>query len=140
ALLSGAGFYALSRINLGTPLWYLLLLLTVIGFGIGCFIQVVILAGQNAVDQRHLGSATGALNFFKTMGGAFGAAIFGALLTNRLSAGHDLPLMLDAFASTYRYAAVLMALTLALACMLREKPLSAEMLEVAEGKVDVPEY
>jgi hypothetical protein len=36
--------------------------------------------------------------------------------------------MLDAFASTYRYAAVLMALTLALACMLREKPLSAEML------------
>jgi hypothetical protein len=31
--------------------------------------------------------ATGALNFAKTLGGAFGAAVFGAILTGHLGAG-----------------------------------------------------
>jgi len=33
-----------------------------------------------------------------------------------------------------------MALSLVLALIMREKPLSAEMVEVAQGKVEVPEY
>jgi hypothetical protein len=45
---------------------------------------VAVLAGQNAVEQRYLGVATGALNFFKTLGGAFGAALFGAILLARV--------------------------------------------------------
>jgi hypothetical protein len=33
-----------------------------------------------------------------------------------------------------------MGLALVLALVMPEKPLSAEMIEVAEGKVEVPEY
>jgi hypothetical protein len=47
-------------------------------------VQVAVRAGRNAVDYRYLGLATGALNFFKTLGGAFVAALFGAILAARL--------------------------------------------------------
>ena len=38
------------------------------------FVEVVILAGQNAVEASDRGIATGSLTFFKTLGGAIGAA------------------------------------------------------------------
>ena len=63
------------------------MLLVVAGAGLGFFVQVSVLAGQNAVDYARLGVATGALNFFKTMGGAFGAALFGAIFDR--GAGRD---------------------------------------------------
>lgn len=50
--------------------------------------QIVVTAVQNAVERRDMGSATSSVTFFRTMGGAFGTAIFGAVLTNRL--GHHL--------------------------------------------------
>jgi hypothetical protein len=41
---------------------------------------------QNAVDYRDLGTATGATTFFRQIGGAIGAAAFGAVLSSRLAA------------------------------------------------------
>jgi hypothetical protein len=46
--------------------------------------QVLILAIQNAVPYADLGVATAAANFFRSMGGSFGVAIFGAALNARL--------------------------------------------------------
>jgi hypothetical protein len=46
--------------------------------------QVLVLAVQNAVDRRDLGAATSASSFFRSMGGAIGVAVFGALLSLRL--------------------------------------------------------
>jgi hypothetical protein len=37
------------------------------------------------VDQHDLGAATSAVTFMRTMGGAFGAAVFGAVLKARLT-------------------------------------------------------
>jgi hypothetical protein len=54
--------------------------------------QVPILAIQNSVERRHLGTATSLANFARSMGGSFGVAIFGAVLANRLA--HELPLLL----------------------------------------------
>src|SRR5882757_2421928 len=94
AILSGVGMYLASLMGASTPTWLLGADLFMVGAGLGLFIQVAILAGQNAVDYSLLGVATGALNFFKTIGGAFGAAIFGAILTASLSGtdstAHDL--------------------------------------------------
>jgi hypothetical protein len=42
-------------------------------------------AVQNAVAYRDLGAATSATTFFRQMGGTIGAAIFGAILANRLA-------------------------------------------------------
>jgi MFS family permease len=57
----------------------------VTGVGIGFVTPVLVLAVQNGVAQRDLGAATSAVTFLRTMGGAFGAAVFGAVLNARLT-------------------------------------------------------
>ncbi|MER3452378.1 MAG: EmrB/QacA family drug resistance transporter, partial [Chloroflexota bacterium] len=37
------------------------------------------------MDQRDLGTATSAVTFFRSMGGAMGVAVFGSILANRLA-------------------------------------------------------
>ncbi|HEX5365100.1 MAG TPA: DHA2 family efflux MFS transporter permease subunit [Acidimicrobiales bacterium] len=56
----------------------------VLGCGMGMTMQVLILAVQNSVSHRDMGVATSAATFFRSMGGAVGVAIFGAVLSNRL--------------------------------------------------------
>jgi EmrB/QacA subfamily drug resistance transporter len=56
--------------------------MVVLGIGIGLVMQVVILATQNAVDRRDLGVATGTVSFFRSVGGSFGVAVFGAIFTS----------------------------------------------------------
>ncbi len=58
--------------------------MVVAGLGIGLVMQVLVLATQNAVDHRDLGTATSANAFFRSMGGAFGVAAFGSIYINRL--------------------------------------------------------
>ena len=64
----------------------------VLGSGLGMTMQIPIMAIQNSVERRYLGIATSVANFFRSMGGSFGVAIFGAVLSNRLA--HYLPLLL----------------------------------------------
>jgi hypothetical protein len=45
----------------------------------------MILAVQNAAEKRDLGTATSAATFFRSMGGSFGVALFGAILSSRLA-------------------------------------------------------
>jgi len=47
--------------------------------------QIVITIVQNAVDRRHMGTATSSVAFFRSLGGTFGAAVFGAILSSRLT-------------------------------------------------------
>jgi len=68
------------------------LYMVVLGLGIGMIIQVMVLAVQNAVEHRDLGTATATETFTRSMGGAFGVAVFGAVLTNRLA--HNLSVLL----------------------------------------------
>ena len=56
--------------------------MVVLGAGLGCLIQVLVLAAQNAVPHSELGVATSGITFFRTIGAAFGTAIFGAILAN----------------------------------------------------------
>jgi len=57
----------------------------ILGLGIGMIIQVMVLAVQNSVEHRDLGTATATESFIRSMGGAFGVAVFGAILTNQLT-------------------------------------------------------
>jgi EmrB/QacA subfamily drug resistance transporter len=61
------------------------LALLVTGAGVGLVMQVMVLAAQNAVEFRDLGAATAGVSFFRSMGGSFGVAIFGAILNSRLA-------------------------------------------------------
>ncbi|WP_394781728.1 MDR family MFS transporter [Undibacterium sp.] len=140
ALLCGGGMHLLSRIGAETPVWMILVLLAIIGIGVGLFIQVTVLAGQNAVDAKDLGVATGALNYFKNIGGAAGAAVFGAILASAMPGQASAEQLMAAFEPVYAWAAWLMLPALILAVRMEEKPLSEQIIEIAEGKLEVPEY
>jgi DNA-binding MarR family transcriptional regulator len=59
--------------------------LLVLGFGLGCVMQVLVLAVQNAVDYTDLGVATSGAMLFRSVGGALGTAVFGAIFSNHLA-------------------------------------------------------
>jgi EmrB/QacA subfamily drug resistance transporter len=83
--LTVVGLYLLSRIGVNTSGPVVSTGMVVVGLGIGLSMQVLVLAVQNAVDHRDLGTATSAASFFRSMGGAFGTAMFGAIFSSRLS-------------------------------------------------------
>ena len=49
--------------------------------------QVLVLATQNSVRVSDLGVATSSVNFFRSVGGSVGVALFGALFNSRLASG-----------------------------------------------------
>jgi EmrB/QacA subfamily drug resistance transporter len=75
----------LSRLEPGTPYWQAGLAMWVLGAGLGFTMQVIVTVVQNSVDRRHMGTATSAVTFFRMMGGAFGTALFGAVLSSQLA-------------------------------------------------------
>ncbi len=58
----------------------------ILGAGLGCVMQVLILAVQNAVPYSQLGVATSSATLFRSIGGSLGTAILGAIFANRLTA------------------------------------------------------
>jgi EmrB/QacA subfamily drug resistance transporter len=82
--LASAGLFLLSRLHADSSLVTAGLYMAIVGLGIGMVAQVLVLAVQNAVGRRDLGAATSASTFFRSMGGAVGVAVFGALLSHRL--------------------------------------------------------
>ena len=95
-ILMTAGMTMLSRIGVDTSYLWLAMSMLVLGLGMGLVMPVIVLAVQNAVDPHDLGTATASTTFFRSMGGSFGVAIFGAIFTNRL--GYWLPKELPASA------------------------------------------
>ncbi|WP_428489753.1 MDR family MFS transporter [Rhodopila sp.] len=58
--------------------------LVTLGLGIGVSFPNLTTAIQNAVDRQDLGAATATAAFFRSLGGAVGVALSGAILTARL--------------------------------------------------------
>jgi EmrB/QacA subfamily drug resistance transporter len=85
AAITVVGFLLLSMVDEGTPYWQVGVFIFVVGAGVGFTMQILVTAVQNAVERRDMGSATASLTFFRSLGGAFGTAIFGAVLTNRVA-------------------------------------------------------
>jgi hypothetical protein len=57
----------------------------ILGAGLGLTMQVLVLAVQNAVKARDLGVATSASTFFRSLGGSFGTALFGAVFNSQVA-------------------------------------------------------
>jgi EmrB/QacA subfamily drug resistance transporter len=83
--LTAVALYLLSTMHVGTSRLLSSAYMVVLGMGIGMIIQVMVLAVQNSVEHKDLGTATATESFSRSMGGAFGVAVFGAILSNRLS-------------------------------------------------------
>lgn len=69
------------------PLWVVLIASFVMGTGIGATMPTVLMTVQNAASQRDVGVATGSLLFLRSMGGAFGSTLVGAILALSFNAG-----------------------------------------------------
>ncbi|MFE3557538.1 MDR family MFS transporter [Streptomyces sp. NPDC059193] len=80
----GVGLYLLSRMDPGTSTLLESLYMFVLGTGIGLSMQVLTIAVQNTVDYADLGTATSGVTFFRTLGSAFGTAVFGTIYANSL--------------------------------------------------------
>ncbi len=85
SVLMPLGMYLLSTMNEHTPLWKAGLYMFSLGTGIGLIMPVLMVALQNAADQKDLGAATSSNVFFRSMGSSFGVAIFGAIMTAQLA-------------------------------------------------------
>jgi len=89
--------FLLSRMDESTPTPVMNLYFFLLGFSLGLIIQVLIIAVQNSVDYADLGAATSGVTFFRSIGGAFGVSVFGAIFTNQLASNlraalHGIPL------------------------------------------------
>ncbi len=78
-------FLLFSQIAVDTNRIWLGIWMYILGLGIGQVMPVLTLAVQNAVDRKDLGTATSSVVFFRSIGSTLGAAVFGAILTNRLA-------------------------------------------------------
>jgi EmrB/QacA subfamily drug resistance transporter len=78
------GLYLLSLMGVHTSAVLDSLYMLVLGMGIGGVMQVLVIIVQNAVPHGELGVATSGATFFRSIGGSFGTAIFGAIFSNVL--------------------------------------------------------
>jgi EmrB/QacA subfamily drug resistance transporter len=117
----------------GLSLGVFSVLLGILGAAIGPMYPASTILMQNAVKLHQLGTATGALNFFRLLGGAVIVAVFGAIVLGsagdhtgvvtleKLAAGHA------DFAHAFRFvfiaAAIFLAIALVCVLTVEERPL-----------------
>lgn len=79
------GIILMRRLGITTSFWELAAYELLIGLGLGLSMQTLVIAVQNSIDFKHMGIATSAHTFFRSLGSAFGVAIFGSVLASRLN-------------------------------------------------------
>jgi EmrB/QacA subfamily drug resistance transporter len=80
------GLAMLALLDVGSNVWMTALDALWLGIGMGMVMQVLVLAVQNSVDYEQLGVATSGTMLFRSLGGALGVALFGAIFANLLHA------------------------------------------------------
>ncbi|WP_432944757.1 MFS transporter [Kribbella sp. CA-253562] len=84
-LLLIGGLAVLGMIDHTTPYWYLAVGMGAMGIGMGMLMQNLVLAVQNTVDVSQVGAASASVTFFRSLGGAVGVSVLGAVLANRVT-------------------------------------------------------
>ncbi len=78
------GMYLLSLMGVGSSTFQDAVYMLILGMGIGGVMQTLVIIVQNGVPHSELGVATSGATFFRSIGGSFGTAIFGAIFANVL--------------------------------------------------------
>ncbi len=85
ALFLTAGLGLLGTIDHTSPYWYVGLGMLAMGIGMGMTMQNLVLAVQNTVDVSEVGAAGASVTFFRSLGGAVGVSVLGAILATRVT-------------------------------------------------------
>jgi EmrB/QacA subfamily drug resistance transporter len=81
-----AGMFLMSQMGSNTAHSAAVMNMVIVGVGLGMSIPLQTLAVQNALSYRLLGIATSSIQFFRSIGGTIGIAVFGTMMTTRVSA------------------------------------------------------
>jgi EmrB/QacA subfamily drug resistance transporter len=129
------------------PLWALLVLQSLFALGLGTTFPVSVVSIQNSVLRSQVGTATGAMNFFRALSASFMVAAFSAILLMALGADisltgehrgpvNSIPVadMVAAFRYVFGAAAVLLAGAALFMVLMEERPLTGPKtaVEMAE--------
>lgn len=79
--LATLGMGMFTQLSVDTPYWQIAMAMLVLGVGLGNVMQVLVIAVQNAVAPADLGAATSGATFFRSIGGSFGTAVLGAVMS-----------------------------------------------------------
>jgi EmrB/QacA subfamily drug resistance transporter len=79
--------FLLSRLSAGSSHLTVTLDMLLFGIGFGLVTQVLVVAMQNDADRADIGIVTASANFFRSLGGSIGAAVFGAVFASALGGG-----------------------------------------------------
>jgi EmrB/QacA subfamily drug resistance transporter len=135
------------------PLYGVVIALTMIGFGAGSVYPVSTVAIQNAVPLHQVGTATGAMNFFRALASTLAVAIMGAILLASLGAapqrGTGVELLVENagaagvdMAAVFRFvfvaADVFLVLALVAMLLLEELPLRGPTTSAAPRATQAP--
>jgi EmrB/QacA subfamily drug resistance transporter len=129
-----------------TSIAWLVVDLIVIGLGLGLTMLTLLIAVQHAVPREQLGIATSLNQFFRSIGGAMGVAVLGAILTAGLeSGGPQAEALARSIRTVFAASAVVSAIALAFAFLLPAgRPAAAvedgEKFVMAEMAVLDPEH
>jgi hypothetical protein len=130
------------------PIAVVEIVLAVISIGLGTLLPVATVAIQNAVAPHELGTATGAANFFRSLGGALIVAVFGAIVlsgsglagagsfeTLAKAAAESGINLADVFAYVFIAAILGFGLALAFIIAMEERPLRGGGVKAAEAAI-----
>ncbi len=85
SLLLTIGFAGLGTMDHETSLVFIGVAMLFVGTGVGMTIQNFILAVQNSVPLKDIGTASSTVSFFRSLGGTCGVAVFGAVLARQVA-------------------------------------------------------
>jgi predicted MFS family arabinose efflux permease len=88
-ILAGTGLLILSRLSLDTPYPVMAVIFVVMGHGMGATMAPMTAAVMNAVGPQRAGLGSAMTNTSREVGGVFGIALLGTILTTRLRAVFD---------------------------------------------------
>ncbi|WP_282441292.1 MDR family MFS transporter [Corynebacterium pygosceleis] len=83
--LTGIALWLLSDLTYDSSLIRVGGYLFILGMGLGCAMQILVLVVQNSFPISVVGTATAANNFFRQIGGATGSALVGGIFVSNLS-------------------------------------------------------
>ncbi|MFD0481870.1 MDR family MFS transporter [Kineococcus sp. GCM10028916] len=83
--IAAVAMFLMSTMSVATPLWQVCVYVGILGAGLGLFMQIIVLAVQNAVSPKEIGTATSSNNLFRELGVTVGTAVLGTVFSSRLT-------------------------------------------------------
>ena len=79
------GLAVLATMSATSPYWVLAIGMVLAGSGMGATMQNLVLIVQNSVSMRDIGSASATVSFVRSLGGAIGVSVLGAVLAAKVT-------------------------------------------------------